>query len=699
MDRGLVGTDEGASSLLSFIVGMAVLTGSLAIATYFIVTVPDEGSSEETKQLEGATHRSVETLTTSPGQPSDWAKISDLSTDQLRRVGLQDTGKPHYASIDKIDRLQRGHLNESRILRSWDLDPDTYELRIEGRVQTVSIGDTPSVDTVGVAHAEGDAYPSAALSQDTKDAAKLYAEVNDGYTFSEHDWEFNRTTHPSTGLGTTVKDHPFYIETQLFPKMAGIEATYAAADHGKERWDDDAAATEAFERYDETINSPGKASATRWHVVKDGDPYDLPADPASDDGDYVLGLSWRPDNAGGTGWGTWPVQDGARTTALLGDFNVGTATSAKLTFDHALKVRDEGIECDSIDDTSCSMIRPSILFWNTTGTDQWTRLDNETTACSPAAAETWNDTLDAEATSQSFKTKTVDLCEALEHSDTTMWLSFFWDSSCLDGDGANTTCSEERVARGWWLDDMHLDVDGKTVWETSFEPKKDADQEVFISNGVDHKRTYWNAHDHMEDNLNLFIRDSVQNGTSLVSLTPEAGPAGSWLSSVGLSVNETTHNSDVHTNDSGDLVLNYPNVLPTTSPDYSVENASWQNNTPHTPSNWTLPANFTPLNAIQTSPDGNNVTLIAGQPYDDSGNVVGVTYNYTHFSNETLRKELFENIQVRSAFADPSFTVGSELPDPGSKEVSSDRRVLLVEVTNDGRYVVPLEITMWMWRG
>ena len=691
MDRRLALDDQAASQILGFIVGLTVVTASLAIATYFIVTVPESGADEQSQKLQGGTHRAAETLTQTPGQPANWDENFDK--DKLRRVGLLEPGTDSYADRHKIEKIQDGNLTGTDILDSWDLNATDTAVRIEGRVQSVPLGETPTVDTYGVVASNvsktdlGTEIPS-----HSEDAAELYAKTNDGYTYEKHNWKFAAQTHPDTGLGTTVPDHAWFVETQLIPKLAGIEATHSTADHGNGEWEDARASVDAFNNYTGEFNG-GPDSATRWHVVADGEPWGLPGNPPSEVEDHALAINWHKQNGGSdaNGVGLWRTAQGDRSTALLGGFDAGDADHATLSFRHHLRVNTDDLDlCETVDDTDCDMVRPSILFWNTTA-DRWSRIAQNASGC-PASG--WNDTADSmEAT---WGTDSIDLCEALDNSDDKLWLSLMWDSDCFGPSGGNQTCSNDNVAQGWFVDNIELTADGTTVYETGFEPPEDSSgQALFVSNGVDHNRTYEPGPDKSEENTVAYLRNMVQDGGNIVALSPEDAQPGDWLSPMGLSSIGTAPDQDVSTDEPGSIVLRYPNELPQDAPDYVRENVTWLAGTPNVPySDYTAPDEN--LTVVQSGPDG-NATLLQGTPFPGGGQVAALSYNYTHFDNSSLRADLWENLHGSSVFVHPTFTVGDELPEPGRSEVASAQRVMLVEATPDGRYVVPLETTVWMW--
>lgn len=703
--------DAAASSVLGFIVGLAVLTGSLATAVYFVTTTPEAGSDRQEVETQGAARRGARILTTGPGQPPDW----HTSPGDVQRVGLLEEGETRYASRAKIEKLQEGTVDGNDVLESWDIHNKTHGLRIEGRVEPVEIGGAPGVETYGVVHGQ----PSLVSDLDwpvashSADAAELHEEVNPEYEYERHFWTFGETNDPSGGLGNTVADHAYFVETQLIPKMAGIEATYSTADHGTGNWENSAARQAMFDNYDEDNNQ----QPTRWHVVADGEPHGVPGNASSQGvsiGDHVLGVNFRRDQGnGGNGLGQWRVEDGARSVAMLGKTEVDGASSATLEFDHHLKVdADDGDLCVDLLELSCVRVRPSILFWNTTDGGHWDRLSEDPHGC-PASG--WDDVGAGEETSSWNQDAQVDLCEALDNTSGSLWLSFFWDTSCISSLGENTTCEDMTIGssqspRGWFLDNIELTVDGTTKYETDFEPPTgDNAQQLFVSNGVDHRRTHAPAHDHVEENTMVYIRNMVQAGGNVVALSPEDAPAGEWLSQVGLASVDTSHSPDATTDVPRELVVRYPNELPEESRDYNQENVSWQDGTPSTPSTWGLPSGFSAsrMTSVQTGPSG-EATLLVGTPYSGGGDVAAVSYNYTHFADQQLREDLYENLQGSVVFIDPTFSVDSAvptnpgqnsgLPEPGNAPVATARDAMLVSVTKDDKYIAPLKVTVWLWR-
>lgn len=709
MDRGLAMTDDGAAQILGFIVGLAVVTGSLAIATYFITTTPETSSNQESDELQGDTHRSIETLTRTPGEPRDW---EDKPTSELRRFGLLLPNKPHYASLEKIQQIQEGNITEDRILQSWDMNTAERGLRIEGRIQSVPIGDAPGVESYGVVQSS-DGDPPYVVSDTSRAAAERFAKANTDYEAEIYDWKFKKTSHPRFGTGTmgdTFLDHAYFIETFMIPKMAGLAGTFHLADHGGEDWYDPTAARDAVKDYRDDTNSP--ISSTSWRVVVNGTPYALPGhnDKPGDGGEHALTINFRRDNGNDKGLGLWRVQDGARSVAVLPSVSVDdAASSANLRFDQLLKVSDTDSsleDCTSMDQMACTMIRPSILFWNNTKSE-WTRLTHESKhACN--TADTWDDFYDNMSTGggnwdDDLK---VDLCEALEHSSGEMDLAFFWDSSCrAESTLENTTCTENNAVRSWTIDDVEVQIDGETRLHRDFEPPKGlARNQLFVSSGVDHNRTYSQAPDHLEKNTMLYLRHMVENGTSAVAMYPheshDSTYRGDWLSQLGLSATGATPDGTVDTVKPSSIVMKFPNGLPKEADDYIQDESIWKTGSLSGSPSWPMPSDFQQLPVVQEGPDGG--FLLQGEPYPDGGRVVALARNDTQFANESLRADLYQNMQGSAIFIDPSFTIGPEdreahLPDPGSAEIVTDRRVLLVTVTPDERYVMPLEVTVWLW--
>jgi hypothetical protein len=700
LDRRLALDDQAASQILGFIVGLAVVTSSLAIATYFITSVPDNSPDEESQRLQAEVTRGIEVLTTTPGEPKDWGENYDADT--LRRVGLLLENEPERASLEKIQRIQDGDLTRRQILDSWDLNDNERELRIEGRVQSVPIGDPPGVEAFGVVQTN-DGFPFPAV-QNSKQAAEAYASANPSYQYDMYDWKFQKDNPPVDGsgsMGNTVPDRAFHVETTLIPKMAGLAGTYHVADHGSGDWYDASAAEQAYKDYSQDTSDP--ISSTSWRVVTEGNPHGLPSSPPAGSGDHILTVNHRRDTGSDEGLGLWRVQDGARSVAVLPKVDVSEASSATLSFDQILMAEDNEAgdlypDCSSLSETTCTMVRPSIVFWNTTS-DEWSRLDDQA-ACGPSPA--WDDVYDAEANGGSWTNdKTVDLCEAVNHTDDEMHLGFFWDTSCV-GVSSNTTCAKDNAHRGWFIDDVEVEVDGSTSLDRDWEPPTQrAEKQLFVSSGVDHNRTYEEAPDHLEKNTMLYLRHAVENGSSAVALYPETGaPFGEWLSQIGLSTTPATDSEPVTTEVQDASVMRFPNDIPAEADDYQQDAHVWQTGDPSTPPQWSLPSDFQQLSVVQTGPDGE--FLLEGEPYPDGGSLTALARNHTEFQNTTLREDLYDNLQSSAVFIDPTFTLGprdrdAHLPDPGSAEVASERRVMLVSVTPNDQYVVPIEITMWMW--
>lgn len=696
--------DRAASQILGFIVGLAVVTGALAVTAHFMMTVPDTGSDRESTELAGQTQRAMEILTLTAGQPQDWHTLSDLSSDELRRVGLLKEGSTHYARMEKIQAIQNGTLTSDRILESWDINPNTHGLRLEGRVQSVGVGDPPGVPAYGVVHATNPGGPTLnwTVNQTSKTAAELYGEINPDYGFEEQVWQFGREVDPDTGLGNTVYDHAYFIESQLFPMLTGIEATYSTDDHALTTWNNAQARNEMFENYLDTNNQ----RATYWHVAADGRPNEIPGGPGEPIDRHVFTMAYKRHRGASdsSGWGQWRSEAGTRSAALLGSFDATSASSAQLDFYHALKLdSDDFTVCQDINDDDCVRTRPSIMFWNTTDTNQWTRISTNSSCTDDSG---WNDTGTTQATGGSWSNASVDLCEAVEHSDDKLWVSLFWDSSCVDGDGDNETCGDtgNHAVQLWFVDNLELTIDGSTVYENDFEPATDSskggflsEEQVLVSENVDHNRSFEPAVDDSEENTIAYLQNAVRNKTSLLSLSPR-DRVGEWLAGVGLATVATNETSDdVVTRAPEEPVMRYPTDLPDRSDDWYQWGTSWDSGDPDPPRNLSLPNDFQRLTTVQAGEE-NDTTLLTGTPYVGGAPVGAITYNYSSFEDTQLRKQLYENLYTSTVYEDPTFSTDEPVPDSGTREVSSDRSVMLVKVTPNGRYVVPIEVTMWLWQ-
>jgi hypothetical protein len=707
LDRRLALEDRAAAQILGFIVGLAVVTASLAIATYFITTSPQDALDEDSQQVQGDVQRAVEILATTTGEPKDWGE--NFNGGDIHRVGLKAPNGSAYADRAKIDRLQTGDLTGRDVLESWGMNASERGIRIEGRVKSAPVGDSVDVETYGVAHASsGDRPIGYTMAQHSADAARLYANASPSYEYKPHDWTFGASNHhPSDGLGNTVPDHAWYIETQLIPMMNGIDATWAGG-HGTTAED---AARNAFDDY--TADSGNPKSATRWHVVANKSPAKIPGglhnidDP--DIGTHAFTVNWIRDSPDPSqGVGHWHVQEGASALAMLGGFDIADADDANLTFDHHLKAdHDESVICEDDSDTDCVRMRAGIAYWDDSD-EKWKRLQQNATGCPESG---WNDrineTNDVE-TGNWESSGPIDLCEAMDEAGDKVWLGLWWDTTCLDGASSETTCADESFAKdkaghGWWVDNIELEADGETMFETDFEPPTTrSKQALFTSDGVDYNRTYHPPMEHQREHTVAYLQNMVEDGGDVIALSPDprSSPGdsrtGEWLAQVGLSAVPPPADDDVNVLEEDNITMRYPNDLPEASENWQAAAVGWKPGQPDKPDGFGLPGNLQELTTIHQT-DGITATLVHGTPYEGGGQVAAAAYNYDSFDDEELRENLYENLHAGATSIDPAFTVGEELPEAATSEVATDRRVVLVPVTEDDTYAVPLELTVWIW--
>lgn len=704
------GADEAASSILGFIVGFALLAGSMAAVAYVLTSTADAGADDEaSRQLDGHTRWAVQGLVDSEGTPSDWhtPSDSDLWNDPIEQIGLL-RGTDGIASLEKIERFQDGSVNSTILTRSNNLLADDVVLDAEASVVPVSSMRPPSSTTYAVANGTvGSDLDDVSVTTTSSDTLDLYASANDGFEQEVHGWTFRWSEAPDTGLGNTFVDNAWHVHTQMLPKTVGVEATYTVEDPNAHGGSNSTAATAAMSSF-----NGGDEKLTRWHVASHGEPKKIPhtSDVNEGLGDHALTVGYCKEtgpnkdcNDTGNGDGAighWRVTDGMRSWALLGKVDATGAGTANLTFDHLLKVNgDEDTECHTKDSkTNCIEIRPAIRFWNDTangGDGAWTRLDDDA-ACNPSPA--WNDTGDAEVTSK-WERKTVDLCEAVENGTSDIWITLEWYTQCYGlVDGVATDCagelSEEPGTRAWFVDNLEIDTDGEAEFETDFEPGGDLEN-VVASHGVD--PSFHQGAGQTEDLVGP-VRHFVKNGGNVLAFEP--AKEGNWLGAVGLEADRREGPRHTETLLPDTLVMRMPYELPTDDDFYDAGDVGWfTGSNPSSESSASLTGREA-LGVVQnTTPDSGSVaTLITGVPYTDGGRVTGVAYDVTDLNDTDTRDELIENLHTSTVFLDPTFsTDGRDVADAGDVPVTASSRVTLAEVTRDGDHQVPIEVTVFAW--
>lgn len=699
--------DRGISSILGFIVGLVLVTGSMAAVTYYIATAPQTGTTDESRDLQSAAVRSIETLTTSPGRPTDWHTTSDLWNDPADQIGLRAEGSP-YASLDKIQRFQDGGVNSTILLRSFNLQAAGMRTAVTGQIVPVPLLQPPSSTTYALADGALDSGASdmndVNLQPDSKTSLGYFEEVNPGFTSEMHGWTWRSDQHPSAGLGNTFPDTPWSVTTQMIPNMGGIAATYTF----QEVLDESSYGSEAVEAA-RAYNS-GQTALTYWHIVTHDETNRIHNSSGVDIGDHVLTMAYHQ-GSNGKGVGLWRSTDGMRTIGLLGGFDITGAEGATFSFDHQLNIDDgETTECfettgdgdTTNNNKSCRQPLANIMFWNTTS-DRWSHLERNATGC--ASPSGWDDPMN-ETTQGKWASVNVDLCEAVNHTSGKLWLALEWVTVCRDATGAPGLCTDlfndvKHRTRLWTVDNLKVALDdGTTVYETNMEPgQRRGHESLFAAHGVDHS-FYASADSRNWDDLVHPVRHFVEDGGNVVALAP--GSPGSWLGQVGLQAvarNDTQH---TETLDADRLIMRMPHDLPSESRAYAAHEAGWSSVQPANPTGFDF-GGLTQLDTIQqtTEPDPTKdavATLISGTPHADGGKVSAVGYNMTSLNDTTLRDELMMNLYTSTVFLDPTFSAqASELPETGTVPLHATNRVILAEVTESGDFQIPVKVTLYLW--
>lgn len=682
------------SSLLGFIVGMALLAGSMATVAWVLTTTPEGGTTETSRELESAGIRSIQSLTTSPGQPADWNKTSDLWNSPPDQIGLLRDGTDQ-ASLDKIRRFQSGDVNTTILLRSQNLQASGLNLDATGQVVPVPAMQAPATTTYGVGEALKTHSDSSGikvqLSARTLAGMALFETVNTGFEATVHEWNYGGTTHPETGLGNVHPDKAWFVETQLIPQMAGIEATYTLHETGSDADEQAANAIDAYQSGDHQL--------TRWNVVTDDEPSSLPGNGYTGENVLATAFCKNPGNGctSGSGWGLWRDNLGMQTFALLGGFDMTGHDNGTLEMKMSLREGDNA--CQNPNDSECVDVDPAILFWNTTADpSQWSRLDPDE-SCD--ASEAWDGRWGNESTGGGWATKTVNLCQAASHASGTMWLTLYWGTECLGGSDSGDCWQDpdEVNKRGWMVDDMAVkNSDGDEVWSTGFEPG-DSDEDrraVFTSSGVDHA-LHEPVADEAEPGTYAYLHRFVRGGGNVIAYEP--GTAGDWLGHVGLQAVDRNTTRHVTTPDPDQLAMRMPHDLPAEDTAYDAADPAWSNSdTPAAPNETRMP-DMSPLSVIQRTTETNPVaTMLEGQPYTDGGKVTALAYPMASFNDTDLREKIAENLYMSLLFEDPTFDMqGATVPDAGTVPVQALSRVVLAEVTMAGDFQVPLEVTLYIW--
>ncbi|MDX1612359.1 MAG: hypothetical protein R3185_08310, partial [Candidatus Thermoplasmatota archaeon] len=322
------------------------------------------------------------------------------------------------------------------------------------------------------------------------------------------------------------------------------------------------------------------------------------------------------------------------------------------------------------------------------------------------------------STDPPWTTVTVDLCEALDYALGTVYLTFYWDTWCIDPvTGEESVCAPlgitEKKPLSWHIDDVSISQTGaspSTLLSLDHEPEPSEDGTLLlVSRGVDHDLlSDTSSHPHTIEAgsphpLATYIPYAVKNGTNLLALLP-GGSAGNWFGELGLASETQTAGQEASTVDAGAAPMVMPNGLPEEDADYLTASMGYDTGAT------TGPTGAGPDDPLTTAQSYSGVaTLLSGQPFAGSGMVTGLAYELdTLASNdEDLHDDLVENAYASSIFRDPTFDLqfyneetaslqDSQLPDH-IQEVATARAVILVTLTDDDLYSVPVELTLYLW--
>lgn len=706
--------DDGISSILGFIVAMVMLVASTAGVAYFIATQPDPQQEEGTQGLQSAATRAVSQLVTTPGQPSDWH--TDPSS--LERAGLlRDTGTG-ILDLEKVQALKEGAIDNEALLDALDLRTRGYSIHAKGEVHSNALIRAPSQG--GFSIVAGDDVDDGYIADQGELDTGSWGDLQKVCTFNAkcantiHNWEFNWTDHPRNGLGDVFPDHPWWIETQLVPKMAGLRATYVQGpvlnssipDSG-----DGSAQDTVFDRFD-----GGDILAPRWTIVQDNEDTCLPDDGSLDgknDHALLLGRLANPNDKCTEGDDHRKLDAGYRAWTLLGPYDTTDADDLNLTFNQVLEIT-EGTDQNG----NTVHYAPRIMFWNATKgeTGEWDRIRQSHKPAQDGCSSGWDDqnpnATPTKVTTKQWTSFTVDLCQALEDGLGELWLSFYWDSWCTDENGDEVVCGPcETDSEGvslctptlWALDDFTIEgtVEGTTHTfdELPLEPR--GEHLFTFSSHVDHDLDQHDTNVWQDGHrvaARVWPRDLVRNGSNVLALQP--GAAGNLLGGIGLESVATTSGSTGQVNITDHFFMRVPNALNTSAHGNGFASSAhaWSTSETQIPTSSGQPPE-NQLDAVHVN-DAGDGTVMIGQPYNGGGTVAAIAYNLSTLQSDDpdLYDEFMINLLASMVFKDPTFELqGSDVPESVSSPVATARRVALVTVDEQARYMLPMEITVYLW--
>ncbi len=688
--------DDGISSILGFIVAMVMLVASTATVAYFIASQPDPAQQEGSQQLQSAATRAVAQLVSTPGQPADW----HTSPDGMERAGLLIDGSQEVADLDKLKLLQNGTIDNEDLLDALDLRSRGYSIHATGRVLNNNLIHAPSQSGISIVKGSDvdDPYIADASELDAGSWGDLQkvCKFNKQCADTIHNWEFNWTQHPSVGLGDVFPDHPWWVETQLVPQIAGFRATYVQGPTTNASIPDRIAQDAVFDSYD-----AGNVEIPRWSILQDNQDTCLPNAGGTDSTqDYalILGRLANSQDKCNEGNPHRDLAEGTRAWALMGPYDTSDAQNLWLNFSHVLQNPKNTTNCD---EDACFAQR--IMFWNATKGEggAWDRIRP---AHRPSQADgctsTWDD--EAPPVTKTWTGIDIELCQALEDSLGELWLAFFWDSWCEDSEGNETPCTGASYPNIWAIDDITVQgsVDGATHTFQSI-PMTATYKALFtLSSGVDLNLDEASSGVVKKDYrvpVRVWTRALVKNGTNFLALDP--GSAGDWLGGIGLESISASGTGEEALSDH--RFTNVPNELNATAQGngFGVSGYAWSTGATAMPVAGDPPPQHQ-LDIVHNTTDGSAGTVLIGQPYDGGGTVAAIAYNLSTLKSDDpdLYDAFMVNLLASALFDDPTFDLqGSEVPSDVSSPVATARRVVLTTVDDEDRFMLPIEITVYLW--
>lgn len=707
---GWLRRDDGISSILGFIVAMVMLVASTATVAYFIASQPDPQGSEGSQELQSAATRAVSQLVSTTGQPADW----HTTPSDLERAGLLKDGSQDVADLDKLKLLQDGTIDNEDLLDALDLRSRGYSVHATGQIHPNNLIRAPTHAGLSIVKGQDldDPYIADADDLDAGSWGDLQkvCKYNTECAKTIHNWEFDWTEHPSTGLGDVVPDHPWWIETQFLPKLAGIRATYVQAPVANASIPDRDAQDSVFDDYNS--GSGGGNKVTRWTIIQDNADLCLPddGDLSANDHALLLGRMANKNDKCNEGDDHRDMLPGYRAWFLLGPYETSDADSLWLNFTNYLDI-NEGVDALG---NSVHFV-PRILFWNATKgtTGEWDRIrPSHQAGQADGCTSGWNDASPPEA--KDWVDTSVNLCQALEDSLGEVWISVFWDSWCTDGSDNVVPCGECAgdfdcpSPNLWGIDDITIEghVDGASHTFQNIALEATSRDLLTLSSGVSQaldERANGRLVADYRYPTRLWTRDLVKNGTNVLALEP--GGAGDWLGGIGLEAQSATGAGDgaeaaAH---SDHPFTKVPNALNETANGngFATSAYAWSTGGTSMPVAGS-PAPTNQLDAVHLSGGGTGAygTVMVGSPYTDGGMVVAIAYNLSTLKADDphLYDDFMVNMYSSMLFDDPSFELqGSQVPSDVSDPVATARRVVLVTVDDRDRFTLPLEITVYLW--